>query len=414
MAEKITKRVVDQLEPGDRDTFAWDSEIRGFGVRCRKSGGKFYVVKTRVGNRQRWLTIGRHGSPWTPDTARKEALRLLGKRAEGKDPAGERDMHKNAVTVQELGKRFLDEHVATRCKPKTGKDYAYIVNDLIAPALGQHAVTDISRSDVSRLHHRLRTKQHMANRTLAVLSKMMSFAEEKGLRPDSTNPCKHVKRYKEQARERYLKPEELQRLGQVLADAERQNSENPYIIAAFRLLILTGARLSEIPTLRWEHVDLEEGVLRLPDSKTGKKQIYLNAAAVDVLRHLPRGHENPFVIIGQKPGGHMVEMQKPWQRLRKAAGLEDVRIHDLRHSFASVAAASGMGLPMIGKLLGHTQAQTTQRYAHLADDPVRTASNTVGESLTAMMSPEKPKTLKRHRERLDDSDKPPKRKRVRL
>jgi integrase len=387
MGQRITKRIADQLTPREKDVFVWDSEIKGFGIRCRPSGGKFYVLKTRAGGRQRWITIGRHGSPWTPDTARTEALRLLGEKAQGKDPAAERDNRKKVITVKELGERFLADHVAHRCKPKTACDYRHIVEKLIAPAVGHHNIADLSRADVSRLHHEHRDTPYLANRCLAVLSKMMNLAEEWGLRADGTNPCRHVKKYRESKRERFLDHEELRRLGKVLADAEANEDESPFFIAAIRLLIFTGARLSEITTLRWNYVDLANGVIRLPDSKTGAKNLYLNAAAIDVLEALPRMADNPFVIAGRKVGSHLVEMEKPWQRIRKKAGLENVRIHDLRHSFASMAVGSGMSLPMIGKLLGHTQAQTTARYAHLAADPVRAASNAVGQDIAAAIKP---------------------------
>jgi integrase len=276
--------------------------------------------------------------------------------------------------------------VAHLCKPKTAHDYRHIVEKQIVPAVGHHNIADLSRADVSRLHHEHRDTPYLANRGLAVLSKMMNLAEEWGLRADGTNPCRHVKKYRESKRERFLDRQELKRLGGVLADAEAKQEESPFFIAAIRLLIFTGARLSEITTLRWSYVDLADGVIRLPDSKTGAKSLYLNAAAIDVLKALPRMASNPYVIVGRKAGSHIVEMEKPWQRVRRKAGLEDVRIHDLRHSFASVAVGSGMSLPMIGKLLGHTQAQTTARYAHLAADPVRAASNSVGVELTAMMA----------------------------
>ena len=217
------------------------------------------------------------------------------------------------------------------------------------------------------------------------MSKMMNLAEAWGLRPDGSNPCRHVKKYREDKRERYLTREELQRLGASLSDAERMKTESPFAIAAVGLLILTGARLTEILTLEWDHVDFENQVLRLPDSKTGAKLIYLNDAAIGLLRTMPTMAGNPFVVAGAKPGAHLVNLQKPWRRIRSAAQLYDVRIHDLRHSFASVAAGTGMSLPMIGKLLGHTQPATTARYAHLADDPIRVAANAVGTEIVAVM-----------------------------
>lgn len=394
MPTKITKRTVDQLSPCGHDVLVWDTDVKGFGVRCRRSGAKFYVLKTRIGGRQRWLTIGQHGSPWTPDGARREALRLLGLKAGGGDPATVRDRQKVAITIAELADRFLREHVAQHCKPRTAEEYHRAVERYIKPRLGRHRITDLSRADVAQFHHQHRAHPCQANRSLAVLSKMMNLAEAWGLRTESNNPCRHVKKYREEKRERYLTMQELQRLGTTLADADRNKTETPFVVAAIGLLALTGARLSEILTLKWQYVDLENGVLRLPDSKTGAKPIYLNDAAIKLLRTMPTMQGNPFVIAGKKPGARLINLQKPWRRLRAAANLDGVRIHHLRHSFASVAAGVGTSLPVIGKLLGHTQPVTTARYAHLAADPVRAASNLIGNAIsTAMKKP-------RHRVRL--------------
>jgi integrase len=386
MKQKITKRSVDGLATADSQVVMWDTELKGFGVRCRASGAKYYVIKFRSGGRQRW-TIGRHGSPWTPDTARGEAMRQLGLRAGGKDPASERDRQKGVITVAELGARFLNDYVPHHCKASTASEYRRAVELFINPALGHHRISDLLRADIARLHHDLHDRPYQANRALGVLSKMMNLAEEWGLRTDGSNPCRHVKKYREQKRERYLSPEELQRLGQTLAEAQQRNNEDPYVLAAIGLLVLSGARLREILTLRWEHVDLTNGVLRLPDSKTGAKLVYLNANAADLLRAVPRMMGNPHVIAGKRPGAHLVDLQKPWQRIRARADLKDVRIHDLRHSFAAVAAESGMSLPMIGKLLGHTQPITTARYAHLAADPMRAAAELIGAKIATVMMP---------------------------
>ncbi len=393
MHRKITKRAVDELQAGPTDAFAWDAEIKGFGVRCRPSGAKFYFIKTRIGGRQRWVTIGRHGSPWTPDMARNEALRLLGLKAGGADPATARDRQKGALTVAELGARFLTDYVPKRCKPRTAEEYRRAVELNIKPALGSTRIADVSRADVAAFHHDLREVPYQANRALAVLSKMFSLAEVWGLRPDGSNPCRRVEKYKEEKRERYLSPDEFQRFGTVLAEAQEANTETPFVIAAISLLARTGARLSEILTLQWSHVDLENGVLRLPTSKTGPKVVHLDRATVEILGGLPHMANNRFVIAGDKAGAHLVNLQKAWRRLRAKAGLSDVRIHDLRHSFASVAAGAGMSLPMIGKLLGHSQPATTARYAHLAADPVRQASEEVGSEIAALMQTKKRWTM---------------------
>ena len=210
---------------------------------------------------------------------------------------------------------------------------------------------------------------------------MFNLAELWEFRPDVSNPCRHVKRFKEDKRERFLSDAEYRRLGSALREIEQEGSETAAAIAAIRLLMLTGCRLSEIQKLRWEHVDLEAGELRLPDTKTGAKLVHLGEPAIAVLRGIERQDDNPWVIAGRKVGSHLTDMQHPWRRIRARAGLDDVRIHDLRHSFASGGLLVGEGLPMIGKLLGHTQVQTTARYAHLANDPVKSAANRIASRI---------------------------------
>jgi integrase len=213
---------------------------------------------------------------------------------------------------------------------------------------------------------------------------MFNLAEAWGLCPDGSNPCRHVKKYPEEKRERFLTPEELARLGEVLRDVEAEGSEAPSAIAAIRLLLLTGCRLSEILTLKWEYV--KDGALELPDSKTGRKKVYIGQAAKDVLGNIEKVPDNPYVIAGKKPAAHLTDLQHPWRRIRRHAGLHDVRIHDLRHSFASGAIAVGENLYVIGKLLGHTQIQTTSRYAHLAAEPVKAAADRISSSLAKAMN----------------------------
>jgi integrase len=280
-----------------------------------------------------------------------------------------------------LAERFLQEHVATKTKPRTAIEYSRLIDNIIVRALGRKQVRDVTRADISRLHHAQRATPYAANRSLAVLSKMFALAEKWGERPDGSNPCRHVERYTERKRERMLSAEEFGRL----AEALKASSRSPYSLAAIKLLVFTGARLSEILDLKWEWVDLERGEARLPDSKTGAKTLHLPPPALAVLSELPRVEGNPHVIIGHIRGSRLVNLEKPWRAIRDAAGLHDVRLHDLRHSFASVAASSGMGLPIIGKMLGHTQAATTHRYAHLANDPVRIAAATVANKIADAM-----------------------------
>ena len=244
-------------------------------------------------------------------------------------------------------------------------------------AIGAFRVVDVERKDVAELHNKHRAIPYQANRTLGVLSKMFNLAEIWGLRPDGSNPCRHVPKYREKKRERFLSQEELQRLGQVLSEAEVEGSETPFIIAAFRLLILTGCRLGEIQTLKWEYITPRH--MELPDTKTGARRIPLPQAARDVLDALPRYAGNSYVIAGKLEGRFATDFQHPWRRIRARADLPEVRIHDLRHTYASMAVSGGMPIQMVGRLLGHSQLQTTMRYAHLADDPVlQTDENDIG------------------------------------
>ncbi len=206
---------------------------------------------------------------------------------------------------------------------------------------------------------------------------MFNLAELWGLRPDGTNPRRHIKKYPEKKRERYYSPAELQSIGRVLREMEAEGLEYQSAINAIRLLLFTGCRLNEIMKLEWEWVDLDNAALHLPDSKTGAKTVHLGQAAVNILRNVEKLLGNPYVITGKNPGQRLTDLQPFWQRVRARAGLKDARIHDLRHTFASIAVSNGKSLPMIGKLLGHSQVQTTARYAHLAVSPVIDAANDV-------------------------------------
>jgi integrase len=365
------------------DAMIWDQgsgAVSGFGARRQKGEAVNYFIKYRTADgRQRWHTIGRHGSPWTPETARNEALQLLAAVKKGADPAGAKAAAKETPTVEALAKRFLAEHAEAKRKPSTAREYRRLAERVILPALGRKRVADVTRADIQRLHHARRATPTEANRALALLSTMFTFAERQGERPDGSNPCRHVERFRQRRRERFLSPEELARLGEALSGWQG----SPYVPATIKLLVFTGARLGEVLGLRWDWIDTERGEARLPDSKTGAKTLHLPPPALDVLHSLPRLDGEPHVL-GAKRGTTFVEA--PWRRLRAVAGLDDVHLHDLRHSFASVAAAGGMGLPIIGKMLGHTQAQTTARYAHLASDPVKQAAATVAERIAAAMA----------------------------
>ena len=379
---KLTKRAVDSLKPEDRDYFVWDTQIVGFGIRVMPSGAKTYQAQYRKGGRTRRVSIGRHGKI-TVDEARKLAKEVMGQVAKGDNPAEDLAQQRRAPTIAALCERFYESHVKERCKPSTQREYRRAIDLFIVPAIGSFKVADVERKDIADLHHRHRNIRYQANRTLSVLSKMFNLSEVWGLRPDGSNPCRHVPKYREEKRERYLSESELRRLGQVLTEVEQEGSETPFVVAAFRLLILTGCRLGEIQTLQWKFIT--DAGMELPDTKTGARCIPLPNATRAVISALPKLPGNPYVIAGALPGQYAIELQQPWRRIRERAGLPDVRIHDLRHTYASNAVSSGMPIQMVGRLLGHTQLQTTMRYAHLADDPVRRAAEENAERLNILV-----------------------------
>ncbi len=388
---KLTKRAVEAQEPGQKDIILWDTEIKGFGCKVTPKGKKSYFLYYRnQSGSQRRPAIGTHGAI-TAEQARSIAQQWKADIANGNDPSKGRKEAKEAPSMSELCNRYLDEHSAAKNRESTYKNNLRIIEKHIRPKLGNRKVREITSDDIATLHHHLRHTPYQANRVLSVMSKMMKLAATWKYIDHSNNPTIGISKFPEEERERYLSPHELERLSSILFELEEKRAEMPSVINAIRLLIATGCRLSEILTMKWDWVDLENQRLYLPTSKTGKKTVYLNGLAIELLKGISPIEDNPHVIVGAKEGTHLINLQRPWRRIRKLANLEDVRIHDLRHSFASVAAGLGQDLHMIGKLLGHTQTQTTRRYAHLADDPVQSANNRVGEALATMMNAGKTK-----------------------
>jgi integrase len=377
---KVTVSAVKALKPGDE---LRDRELRGFGVRCQERAIS-YFVQAKIDGRLKRLTIGRHGSPWTPETARIQASKLLLAIKSGQDPAQERDERRQrGESFAVVGERFLELH-GSKLRATTLEIYRTMWRNQLKPTFGTQPIDAIRHQDVSRAHTAWGKTPRTANHALSMLSKLMNWAEANGYRKKGSNPCGGIKRYKENKRERYLTEAELARLGNALAQAEA-NGLNPYVIATLRLLLLTGARLNEILTLRWQFVDLVRQQIRLPDSKTGPKTLLLNEPAVAVLRSLPRLENNPWVLPGHIQGSHLVAVEKPWYALRKKAEIPDVRLHDLRHSFASVAVDAGGSLPIIGRLLGHGHTQTTARYAHVGVSPAQALSDRTAAVISAAL-----------------------------
>jgi integrase len=377
---KLTKRTVEAAEVKASEYFLWDDEVPGFGLRVLPSGRKGFVVQYRAGRRPRRISLG-PSTVLTCEQARTRAITIIAAVRNGDDPAAKRDADREALTIVELADRFDREHISVRLKESTAKGYRRMIERVVLPALGRHRVTEVTRADIAKLHHDMRHIPYDANRCLEIVSKMFNLAEMWGLRPDGTNPRKHIRKYPEEKRERFLSDAELRRVGEVLREMEQEGVELASAIAAVRLLMLTGCRLGEIMRLKWEYVDFAGRALCLPDSKTGAKVVHLGQPALDVLAAIERCKDNPWVITGTLPGAPLYDLQPFWQRIRARAGLKDVRIHDLRHTFASTAVAAGQGMPIIGKLLGHTQVQTTARYAHLAADSVKLAANQVAHKI---------------------------------
>ncbi len=385
LKRKLTVRLVESVKPGETDIFVWDTEVPGFGLRVWPSGKQVFIFQYRNKHRQtRRPAIGQYDTV-RPEQARRIARQWAAEVQRGDDPGGERREARKAPTIADVAERYMVEHARAKKKPQSVKSDETLFRLHILPALGTKKAAAVTRADVSKLHHAMRETPGAANRTLALLSKLFNLGEKWGYRPDGSNPCRHVDRYPEHKIERFLSTVELGRLGTALEQAEQARTEMPSVLADIRLLAFTGCRLSEILTLKWEHVDFERTCLRLPESKTGAKVVRLSPPALAVLQGIERHDDAPYVIAGRERGKHLINLRKPWYRIRERAGLHGVRLHDLRHSFASVGAAGGLSLPMIGALLGHTQAATTQRYSHLADDPLRQANDMIGERIAAAM-----------------------------
>ena len=383
---RISKRMVDGLSVHGKSVVYWDRDLPGFGVRVYRSGRKTYVVQSRGPKGSRRVTIGRHGEV-TAQQARKEAAGIIDRIKAGEAPRAESAEPVAEPTVADLAQRYLRTHVAVECKPASERSYRGSLV-LILPVLGDMPVGSVAREHVASLHLAMRDTPVAANMALWVLSKMFSLAEAWGLRAPGRNPCRSVRRYKTPRRDRFLSREEYRRIGRVLQRAEAERSAWPPAVAAIRMLMLTGCRSKEVATLRWDDVDFGAGKLRLRDSKTGPRMVALTPTAVQVLEGIPRVDGNPWVFAGRLKGSHVSELGGHWHGLRVRADLSDVRLHDLRHSYASRALALGESLSMIGKLLGHSKVETTGRYAHLARDTEKVSAERIAGSIEDDIRPD--------------------------
>jgi integrase len=407
---KLTKKTVDALPVRKNVYIAYDDSLPGFGCRVTPSGARSWIVEYRPqgggrGIAKKRLTLGTT-SVLTPDQARQAAGEVLAKVRLGQDVPNDRAARRAAATLAELVERFMREEVRPTRKPRTSALYEMHFRVHVLPELGQKRAREITASDIAKLHRAIGDKAKVtANRVLALISGLFSWAARVGEVPEALKPARGITRYREQGRERFLSGEELGRLGDALREAEtvgvpwtvdetnpkakharkdnRRAKVSPFATAALRLLLLTGCRLREILNLRWEEFDRERGMLLLPDSKTGRKPVILSGAAIGVLDGIPRAGD--YVIAGKHPEQARRDLKRPWEAIRHRAGLGPMRLHDLRHSFAATGAGSNLGLPVIGKLLGHRRAETTSRYAHIAADPLRSAADAIATKLAAKL-----------------------------
>lgn len=436
---KIGERFLASAKPTEKEVLYFDSELRGFGLRVMPSGARSWIVDYRPGAggrgvSKRRLRIGNPdrdsaASPrLSPGQARAKAAEVLAQVRLGADPSEDRAKLRADITVAELCDRYLEEGCSLKKASTIATDKGRIERH-IKPLLGKLRAREVACVDVDRFlrdvakgktaldiktrkygRSRVTGGKGTATRTVRLLGGIFTWAISQGLRDD--NPTKGVQKFPDKSGERYLTSEEMTRLGEAIREAEAvgiphkpsMSKHAPKVArtkidasaaAALRLLIFTGCRVSEILKLRWSEVDLERGLLFLPDSKTGRKTVVLSNAAQSILTTLPR--LGVYVIASESAGQPdekpRSDLKRPWAMIRRHAGLDDVRLHDLRHSFASVGAGSGLGLPIIGKLLGHSQASTTQRYAHLDADPVRAAANAIAGKIEMALKGGKPKSL---------------------
>lgn len=378
---KLTKSFVERASAESGDELYWDSSLPGFGLRVKSSGSKSYVVqyRNRQSGRSRRKTIGQHGPLMTLHQAREVARGYLADAIRGGDPVTEAQSKRQAQSMRELADQYMTTHALTKKRPRSVKMDTSLLDRMILPEFGSRAVGEVSHQDIQRFHNSLSSTPYQANRVLSLMSKMFELAIRWGLRGD--NPVRGVPRFPEEKRYRWLSDGELNRLRDALDAHPNQRAAN-----AVRLQLLTGARIGEVLTSQWSDFDLERGVWIKPSHHTKQKRtehLPLSAAAISLL-HSMSPHEssdNPYVFPGRKPGEPIKDLKRFWKSVTGAAELQDYRLHDNRHTHASHLVSSGHSLPVVGRLLGHTNPMTTQRYAHLADDPLRQAADVMGEKL---------------------------------
>ena len=382
---KLTQEFVEALAVA-KDTTYWDSVLTGFGIRALPTGIKTFVARAKVAGRMHKAKIG--GFPaMTVSAARREARIVLDAFRRGDDPVTDKRerieaMARSGITVSALADRWMIEVVRPKRKPRTIDDYTKIIAKEIKPALGSELVKRLTWEQVNAFHAKMARTPRKANYVTSTLRALLNFAERVGIRPLHSNPCKGVEFFREKNRERFLSEIEIGAAADAIEQAEREGVIGPHAAAGLRLALFSGARSGEVTAIKWDYIDWPRKLVRLPNSKTNEpRTIHLSDAAVEVLKTVPR--VGPFVIAGANPGEPYKNLSRAWITARSYGSLQDVRLHDLRHSYASLAAGRGVSLQMIGRLLGHKVAATTMRYAHLARDQVASVNDDLGAAIQA-------------------------------
>lgn len=390
MRMRLNKTNVDKLQPKILRYDVSDDQIRGLICRVNADGSKTMIMRYKRDGRHRSFKLGVIGGSFTVPAARIRAADVRATIDAGNDPARARETKRQAPTFADVADRYMREVCEPYCKQETILARRSMLRAHLLPAFGTWKIHNIGRDDVAALHKRIgQTTPIAANRNVAFLSVLMAKAEAWGLRPEGSNPCRGGARFRERRRERFLTPEERARLDAVLAESEAAPKGHPSFIspgavAALRLLSLTGTRRNEITRLTWDEVDLDRACLRKVDTKTGARVIPLPSPAVELLRELESRRQPgvPWVCANQA-GTWLQNLTRTWRAVRRRAGLHGVRLHDLRHSFASDALAAGVPLAYVGAMLGHRRPDTTARYAHLAADDVKAALETTVAKIAA-------------------------------
>jgi integrase len=378
---KLTNKIIDNLKHKPGNYIVWDNQIKGLGIRINSNGKKTFILKYRLGHgrkaKVRKPLIGIYNILRT-EQARLIAMDWLLKASKGIDPCAQQ---KDSITLKEFSNQYIEQYAVNRKKKSSVREDRRLIRTRLIPNFGNIGVNELTKAHVIKYYHSISHTPIIANRFLALLSCMMNLAEKWGIRPMNTNPCKYVDRYPENKRDKYLTMEKLEKVGQAMRSLK--DIESHYALFAIKLLMVTGCRSGEIINMQWEYIDFENNTINLPDSKTGPRAIHLSPSAIEILNSLPK--QEGFVFRSSRQNKKLTTLRCVWKKICRIADLKDFRLHDLRHTYASFAVSGGFSLPIIAKMLGHADIKTTERYAHLHQDPVNKACDVVSLKIKKVM-----------------------------